>query len=139
AEVAPAAAAAEPLLGREAGPTDLERWFEALCHSLGATPKIRHSVGSEEHIQHMVAAGLGIALSGDRQPVAAGLAARPIADPGAMRKAVRAAVAGRPHGPGLAAFLKLRRARDWRAEPQPPAGDPAPPPKPRRRSPPAAG
>jgi hypothetical protein len=48
---------------------------------------------------------------------------RPIADPGAARKLTLVVVAGRPHGPGLAGFLKLMRARDWRDEPLPQGED----------------
>ena len=41
---------------------------------------------------------------------------RPPGDKSISHRAVMlAAVAGRPQGPGLAAFLKLMRARDWAA------------------------
>jgi DNA-binding transcriptional LysR family regulator len=122
-EIAPAALADEPLLGRVAGTSDIEQWFQALCQSLGKLPKIRHSVASEDHIQQMVAAGLGISLTGARQPAVAGLAVRPIADPGAARKLTLVVVGGRPHGPGLAGFLKLMRSRDWQGDPLPQAED----------------
>jgi DNA-binding transcriptional LysR family regulator len=68
---------------------------------------------SEDHIQAMVAAGLGLAISAAHQPVAPGIVARPLAGPELVRQIQVMAVAGRPHGPGLAAFLKLMRARDW--------------------------
>ena len=59
----------------------------------------------------------GVALSGDRQPAMSGTVARPLADPSARRDVMLAAVAGRPQGPGPAAFLKLMRARDWSSAP----------------------
>jgi hypothetical protein len=62
----------------------------------------------------MVKASLGVALAGERQPVPAGLVARPLA--GAKPRAITlVAIAGRPQGAGVAAFLKLMRARNWRA------------------------
>jgi DNA-binding transcriptional LysR family regulator len=81
-----------------------------------------HRGRSEDHIHHMVAAGLGIALAADRQLMPAGVVARPLA--GAERRIIVSAAAGRPHGPGVAAFLKLMRARDWSVPP------PAPVPRP---------
>jgi hypothetical protein len=65
----------------------------------------------------MVAAGLGVALAGERQPASPATVARPLAAAAAERAVMLAAVAGRQQGPGLAAFLKLMRARDWRPKP----------------------
>jgi DNA-binding transcriptional LysR family regulator len=83
-----------------------------------------HRGSSEDHIQHMVAAGLGVALAAEHQPMTAGLVARPLADAGAERRIIVSAAAGRPHGPGVAAFLKLMRARDWSVPPPAPARKP---------------
>jgi DNA-binding transcriptional LysR family regulator len=83
-----------------------------------------HRGRSEDHIHHMVAAGLGIAFAVDRQPLAPGVVARPLAGAGVERRIIVSAAAGRQHGPGVAAFLKLMRARDWSVPP------PAPVPRP---------
>ncbi|HSY85877.1 MAG TPA: LysR family transcriptional regulator [Verrucomicrobiae bacterium] len=103
----------ESLLGREQ-PSDIEQALDRLCAAAGVTPKPRHRCTSEDQLRQMVAAGLGIALSAEHGAPAVGIVARPLADPGARRDIVLAAIAGRQHGPALAAFLKLMRARDWR-------------------------
>jgi hypothetical protein len=92
---------------------DFEEALERLCTAADVKPRSRHTGASDDHIQHMVGAGLGIALSAAHQPAAAGLLARPFADPAAARRIIVAAVAGRQYGPALALFLKLMRARDW--------------------------
>ncbi len=92
---------------------DYEQTLDRLCMAAGVKPRSRHSGASDDHIQHMAGAGLGIALSAAHQPVIAGLLARPFADPAATRRITVAAVAGRQHEPALALFLKLMRARDW--------------------------
>jgi DNA-binding transcriptional LysR family regulator len=113
--VPPAALAEEVLLLRDGDGSDCEAWFERCCTAQGLALRRRHSIAGEDRLQQMVASGLGVALSGERQPAAAGTLARPLADEGARRAIMLAAVAGRPQGPGLAAFLKLMRARDWSA------------------------
>lgn len=109
------ALADEHVLVRSRPACDFDAALDRLCAAAGIKPRARSSGASEDHIQHMVGAGLGIALSAAHQPVAPGILARPLADPAASRRLIVTAVAGRPHGPGLAAFLKLMRARDWRA------------------------
>jgi DNA-binding transcriptional LysR family regulator len=118
-EIPTAALATESLLTREQG-TDFDQALERLFTAAGVAPKPRHRCSGEDQIRQMVAAGLGIALSAEHgDPGAspgAGIVARPLADPTARRDIVLAAVAGRQHSPALAAFLKLMRARDWRAQ-----------------------
>lgn len=99
------------LRGRRGG--DHEEALNRLCMAAGIRPRSRHTGASEDHIQHMVGAGLGIAVSGAHQPSPVGILARPFADPAASRRIMVTAVAGRQHGPALALFLKLMRARDW--------------------------
>jgi DNA-binding transcriptional LysR family regulator len=111
-EVPIPALAAESLLERARRDSDPEQPLRRL-HGTEDHPAARHYGGSEDHIQYMVCAGLGIALAGEHQPLAAGLVARPLADPTATRRITLAAVAGRQPGPGLAFFLKLMRARNW--------------------------
>ena len=112
-EVPVSALAEECVLVRAGRGCDFEQALDRLCMSAGVKPKTRHTGSSDDHIQEMVRAGLGIAISASHQPVAADLAARPFADGAAVRRVVLAAVAGRQHGPALALFLKLMRARDW--------------------------
>ena len=98
--------------GASPRPISNRRWIGfALA---GTRQQPRHRCASEDQLRQMVAAGLGIALSAEHGVAAAGIVARPLADPAARRDIVLAAVAGRQHGPALAAFLKLMRARDWR-------------------------
>jgi DNA-binding transcriptional LysR family regulator len=114
-EVPVAALAEECVLSRASRGCDFEHALDRLCTVAGVKPKTRHSGSSEDHVQEMIRAGLGIAISAAHQPIAIDLAARPFADATAMRRIILAAVAGRQHGPALALFLKLMRARDWSA------------------------
>lgn len=106
------ALAGEILLGR-APPSDIELAVDRLG-AAGTALKPRHHCASEEQLRQMVAAGLGVALGAEHGADLPGSVARPLADPAARRDIVLAAIAGRPHSPALAAFLKLMRARDWR-------------------------
>ena len=114
-EIPVAALAEERVLVRASRGCDFEQALDRLCIEAGVKPKARHTGSSDDHIQEMVRAGLGIAISAGRQPVGTDLVARPIADATARRRITLAAVAGRQHGPALALFLKLMRARDWTA------------------------
>jgi len=114
-EVLPTALAEECVLARARRGCDFESLLLKLCNGAGVKPRRRHHGGSEDHIQHMVSAGLGVAISAEDQPLVEGVVAKPLADPAARRRIVVTAVAGRPYGPGLSMFLKLMRARDWAA------------------------
>ena len=107
------ALAKENFVVREAPGCDLDRTLMRLSAAAGIDPKLRHRCAGEDQLCRMVAAGLGLALAGERYGAGPGIAARPLAEPAAIRQITLAAVAGRPHGPVLAAFLKLMRARDW--------------------------
>jgi DNA-binding transcriptional LysR family regulator len=112
----------ECVLMRASRGCDFEQALDRLCTEAGIKPKTRHTGSNDDHIQEMVRAGLGIAISAAHQPASADLVARPIADAAARRRIVLAAVAGRQHGPALALFLKLMRARDWTAMSGAPSG-----------------
>jgi DNA-binding transcriptional LysR family regulator len=114
-EVPVTALAEECVLVRAGRGCDFEHALDRLCTATGVKPRARHTGSSEDHIEEMVRAGLGIAISAAHQSVAADLAARPIADATATRRVILSAAAGRQHGPALALFLKLMRARDWSA------------------------
>src|SRR5262249_50096902 len=105
--------ARQSLILRGAPDCDLDRAVMRFSAAVGVEPKLRHRCAGEHQLREMVAAGLGVALAGEHHPTGPGIAARPLADPAAGRQFLLAAVAGRPHGPVLAAFLKLMRARDW--------------------------
>jgi DNA-binding transcriptional LysR family regulator len=121
-EVPASALDGEVLLLRARAGCDFEVALDRLCRS-AELKKARHSAVSEDHIQAMVAAGLGLAISAAHQPVGPGVVARPLAGLELARRIQLMAVAGRPHGPGLAAFLKLMRARDWRGPTADPKGN----------------
>jgi LysR family transcriptional regulator, hydrogen peroxide-inducible genes activator len=106
--------AEETMVLRAEPACELQLAVERLFAAAGVALKPRHKCSGEEQVRQMVAAGLGVALWAQHRPAGSGLATRPIADPTAGRDIVVAAVAGRPRSPGLAAFLQLMRARDWR-------------------------
>jgi len=111
-QVALADLAQERLLRREIADCAISAALEAACAAGGLTLQIQHSGSHEDHLHEMVKASLGVAVAGDRQPVPPGLVARKLAGLPA-RRVLLVAVAGRQHGPSVASFLKLMRARDW--------------------------
>lgn len=115
-EVPVARLAQERILRREIPDCAVTRVLAPLCAAAGIELQLQHSGSQEDYLHEMVKASLGVALAGERQPVPAGLVARPLAAAEAARPVVLAAVAGRQHGPSVASFLKLMRARDWSAE-----------------------
>jgi DNA-binding transcriptional LysR family regulator len=94
---------------------DVARHVRRLAAMLGERIEVKPSGTSPDHLHHLVAAGLGVTLAGTRQPVPQGLIARPLIEPPGMRRLMLTVVSGRPHAPGLAAFVRLARARDWGA------------------------
>lgn len=105
----------ESVLRRADADCDLGQALDRLAHAAGIMPRFRHVGSSADAIWMMAATAMGVALSGAHQPLPVGLVAKPLAEPDASRAIVLAAVAGRPHGPAVTAFLKLMRARDWAA------------------------
>ena len=116
--------AEQQILAREMPDCAIRAALTELCAAAGMVPKMQHSAAQEEILHEMVKASLGIAIMGERQPVPAGLVARPLAAP--ARAVMLVAPAGRQQGPGVAAFLKLMRARSWDLEEDGPASSPAP-------------
>ena len=108
--------AQERILRRDIPDWAIAHTIEPLAAALGIQLQIQHSGSQEDHLHEMVKAGLGIAFAGEFQPVPAGLVARPFVEPEASRGVMLVAAAGRQHGPGVAGFLKLMRAREWSAE-----------------------
>jgi DNA-binding transcriptional LysR family regulator len=92
---------------------DVARYIRRLSGAIGARIDPKPSGTTTDHLHHLVAAGLGVTLAGTRQPVPQGLVARPLIEPPGTRRLMLTVVAGRPHAPGLAAFVKLARARNW--------------------------
>lgn len=86
------------------------------CFPEGQEPKIAHRGQEANHLQHMIAAGLGITPAPEHTPHLPSLVACPIAgDP--LRRQVRLlVVAGRHYSPALDAFIKILRSRDWELE-----------------------
>jgi LysR family transcriptional regulator, hydrogen peroxide-inducible genes activator len=87
--------------------------FHQLCALAEVKPAFRHRASSEAHLQRMVLAGLGCALSPENVPIADGLALRPVHDLDLSRTVLVATVIGRRVSPASDAFLKAARARAW--------------------------
>jgi DNA-binding transcriptional LysR family regulator len=97
----------------------LRRYLEAICEQHGVQPRRRHLGSSQEQIAEMVCASLGVSVAGERSPDSPMLLRRPIAADPDRRTIVLTTVAGRLLGPTPSLFLKLMRARGWRAEDNP--------------------
>ena len=84
-----------------------------LCGAAGANIRLRHRGGYWDHVQHLAAAGLGVALLPQRLPVLPPLISRPLEASALARPVVLAVVSGRPYSPALDGFVKLNRARSF--------------------------
>jgi LysR family hydrogen peroxide-inducible transcriptional activator len=114
-EVPPAALAEQPVLIPAAAGATARHALERLTAAAGIALALRQQGATFEAVQQLVGAGLGIALWPLHRVPPPGLLALPFAEAGSRYRVLLAAVAGRQHGPGLASFLKLMRARDWTA------------------------
>jgi DNA-binding transcriptional LysR family regulator len=85
----------------------------ALRDQCAAGFEVRHLGETEEQIQHLAAAGLGIAVLPQHLPLLDKLVARKLAEPTPRREIALCAVAGRRRSPALDAFIRLSRARDF--------------------------
>jgi DNA-binding transcriptional LysR family regulator len=81
----------------------------------GVEPHIGHRGRRLSHLQHMVAAGLGLMLWPEHAPHLPYLVTRPIANDPLRRNIELLAVAGRRYSPALEALVKIARVHDWRA------------------------
>jgi DNA-binding transcriptional LysR family regulator len=77
-------------------------------------PHIGHRSRRLAHLQHMVAAGLGLMLWPEHAPHFPGLVTRPIASDPLRRTIQLLTVAGRRYSPALDALVKIARVHDWR-------------------------
>ena len=94
----------------------LRRAFERARGGGDAGAPVRHLVSCGDGIGHLVGAGLGVALAAGRHKPVEGVVRRklvPASPEAARHRVVLAAVAGRPAGRAVDAFIKLARARDW--------------------------
>ena len=82
----------------------------------GVALSSRHRFESEEHIQCLAAAGVGIVIVPEHFPLSPDLVSRPLAGPPLRRDVVLATVGGRRWSPALDALIRLSRARDFAAE-----------------------
>jgi len=80
----------------------------------GVEPHIGHRGWCLAHLQHMVAAGLGLMLWPEHAPHLPGLVTRPIANDPLRRSVQLLTVAGRRYSPALGALVKIARVHDWR-------------------------
>jgi DNA-binding transcriptional LysR family regulator len=81
----------------------------------GVEPRIAHRGRRLAHLQHMVAAGLGLMLWPEHAPHLPGLVTRPVASKPLRRNIQLLAVAGRRYSPALEALVKIARVHDWRS------------------------
>lgn len=79
----------------------------------GDPPQIRHRGRRLSHLQHMVAAGLGVMLLPEHISLVGGVVRRPIEADLLRRKIELLAPKDRPHSAGLNAFLRAARSADW--------------------------
>jgi len=80
----------------------------------GVEPHIGHRGRRLAHLQHMVAAGLGLMLWPEHAAHLPHLVTRPIENDPLRRNIQLLAVAGRRYSPALEAFVKIARVHDWR-------------------------
>ncbi|MBV8402098.1 MAG: LysR family transcriptional regulator [Acetobacteraceae bacterium] len=99
------------LNGRLCG--DIINRISPLCGSAGASMRVRHRGGYWDHVQHLAAAGLGVALLPQRLPVLPPLISRPLEARALARPVVLGVVSGRQYSPALDGFVKLNRARSF--------------------------
>jgi DNA-binding transcriptional LysR family regulator len=79
-------------------------------------PHIGHRGRHLGHLQHMVAAGLGLMLWPEHAPHLPGLVTRPFREGSAPTRNLQLlVVAGRRYSPALEALVKIARLHDWRA------------------------
>jgi DNA-binding transcriptional LysR family regulator len=95
---------------------ELTRKFWGMVFKDGRAPKILHRSKHENHLQHMVEAGLGIMVASAHTPRLTSLGARPIQDDPLRWTVSLLVIAGRRYTPALDAFIKIARLRNWRTE-----------------------
>ena len=82
-------------------------------------PTVAHSSRHESHLQHMVAAGMGIMLAAEHAPRLPSLVPCRIENDPLKRDIVLLVVAGRRYSPALEALVKSTRLRDWQLDSTP--------------------
>ncbi len=107
------------LVSRTEGTDLLARMLDRLRAELGLPLQAQHRGSSEEEIQQLVLAGMGIALTTERRPRPADLESRPLTEPALTYDVAVAVVAGRPLTRAADALVRLCRARDWNEPPLP--------------------
>jgi DNA-binding transcriptional LysR family regulator len=91
--------------------------FMTIFFSDGGAPNVLHHGCHESHLQHMVAAGLGVLFAPEHAPCLPTVVARPIEGDPVKRWVELLAVAGRQYSPALDAFIKTIRLLDWNQTP----------------------
>ena len=113
--------AQECLLLHEDAACPARRFVAATLAAGNMTPRRQHFANSLPQILEMVQASLGVSVAGERMPTSAPMVRRPIGITPDTRTIMLVAVAGRQMGPTPALFMKLMRARAWRADASGPA------------------
>lgn len=76
-------------------------------------PEVRHRGAQNGHLQHMVAAGMGVMLAPEYTPRLPSLTAVPLEGDPVRRSVYLLAVSGRRYSPALDLFIKTTRTQDW--------------------------
>ena len=111
-QVPAAALDAHILVSRTEDADLLARMLDRLRAELRLPLQVQHRGSSEEEVQQLVLAGMGVALTTERRSRPAGLESRLLADPALTYDVAVAAVAGRPLTHAAGALIRLCRARD---------------------------
>jgi LysR family hydrogen peroxide-inducible transcriptional activator len=77
--------------------------------------RLLRCAGSWVYILDLVGAGLGVAILSEQIPIPPPLVARRLVEPDLIRRIDLTAVTGRQHQPAVTSFIKLCRARSFRA------------------------
>lgn len=96
-------------------PCEVTEAFWRVHFGEGHMPRIVHGGRQAAHLQHMVAANLGVMLAPEHVSRPTSVVARPIEGDPIRRDVDLMVVAGRRYSPALDALVKVSRVRDWRS------------------------
>lgn len=87
-----------------------------LYEQSGIVPIRPYRSERDDWIQSMAAAGLGFSFIPEFSISMPGLQTRPLIEPEVVRTVSLVTVRGRPHSPGVGAFMRTARGEDWGAQ-----------------------
>lgn len=86
------------------------------CREQGFEPRVVCQSAREDWVQSMAASGFGVTIMPEFTRSDAATVARPLIEPAMVREVSLVTVAGRPHPPALASFVRAAGANRWRDE-----------------------